>query len=37
MSEAAITRRLEEVRALYKLMQTFREPREALPKGQRLD
>ena len=37
MSEAAVTRRLEEVRALYKLMQSFRETREALPKGQRLD
>jgi hypothetical protein len=37
MSEAAITRRLEAVRALYKLMQSFREPRETLPKDQRLD
>lgn len=37
MSEAAITRRLEQVRALYKLMQSFRESREALPKPQRLD
>ena len=37
MSEAAITRRLEQIRALYKLMQSFRESREALPKDQRLD
>jgi hypothetical protein len=37
MSEAAVARRLEEVRALYKLMQSFRESREALPKDQRLD
>jgi hypothetical protein len=37
MSDAAVTRRLEEIRALYKLMQSFRESREALPKNQRLD
>jgi hypothetical protein len=37
MSEAAVTRRLDEVRALYKLMQSFRESREALPEDQRLD
>lgn len=37
MSEAAVARRLEEIRALYKLMQSFRESREALPKAQRLD
>ncbi len=37
MSDAAITRRLEQVRALYKLMQSFRESREGLPKAQRID
>jgi hypothetical protein len=37
MSDAAVTHRLEEIRALYKLMQSFRETRDALPKGQRID
>ncbi|CAN5279867.1 hypothetical protein BH11MYX1_BH11MYX1_26070 [soil metagenome] len=36
MSEEAVTRRLEEIRALYKLMKSFRECRDALPKDQRL-
>lgn len=37
MSDAAVSRRLEEIRALYKLMVSFRECRDALPVGQRID
>jgi hypothetical protein len=37
MSDAAVTRRLEEIRALYKLMVSFRECRDALPADQRIN
>ncbi len=36
MSEEAIARRVEQIRALYRLMKSFRECREALPANQRL-